>query len=306
MLKFGRNYRLKFKTGKVVRRTYVEWEDEIIVEYPLTLTFNISRGRNQIANNASFQLINLSENTRSKLYKDINDFTKYVWVELYAGYGEDRENLPLCFAGEVWSCESYKEGGGTEFITDITCMSGIYGRVYSFSNTTIAKGTKPEDVIKTICSDFVNMKLKGISSEVLEGLKPPSRDYVLYGRTIDLLESYVGGAGNVIIDNGNIYIAKHNDVIYTGFTDLNIDSGLIGTPRRKDTCLECNLIFEPRLQEIQKIALNSKTLPFLNGTYKVMAFAHSGIISGAVCGSCITKLSLDISERLFNQIMELS
>lgn len=305
MLKFGRNYRMKFKIGRVVRRTHVEWDEEIVVEYPLTLNFNISRGRNQIVNSASFQLINLSETTRTKLYKDINDFTKYIWVELYAGYGEDRENLPLCFGGEVWSCESFREGGSTEFVTDITCMSGIYGVSYSFSNVTLSKGTKPEEVIKTICSDFVNMKLKGISQEVLDTLEPPSRSQVLYGRTIDVLSSYVGGRQNVVIDNGNIYIATNKDVIYTGFTELNIDKGLTGTPRRKDTCLECHLIFEPRLQEIQEISLNSKTLPFLNGTYRVMAFAHSGVISGAVGGSCITKLSLDISERLFNHIKEL-
>ena len=305
MLKFGRNYRIKFKIGTVERLTYVNWQEEIVIEYPLTVSFNISRGRNQIVNNASIQLINLSESTRTKLYKDINDFTKYIWVELYAGYGEDKESLPLCFAGEVWSCESFKEGGSTEFVTDLTCMSGIYGMNYCLTNATYAKGTKPEDVIKAICSDFVNLKLKGISQEVLDELHPTSRDFAMCGRTIDILKAYVGGE-NVVVDNGYIYIAKPNDVIPSELMTLNVDSGLIGTPRRKDTCLHCDLIFEPRVQEIQKITLESKTIPFLNGTYRVNAFSHSGIISGAVCGSCITKLSLDISEKLFNELRLMS
>lgn len=304
MLKFGRNYRMKFKIGTVERLTYVNWQEEITVEYPLTLNFNISRGLNQIVNNASFQLINLSEDTRAKLYKDINDFTKYIWVELYAGYGEDKENLPLCFAGEVWSCESFKEGKGTEFITDLTCMSGIYGKNYCFTNATYAKGTKPEDIIKAICSDFVNLKLKGISQEVLKELQPPSRDYAICGKTIEVLEAYVGSS-NVVIDNGYIYIAKADDVVHTGLMTLNIDSGLLGTPRRRDTYLNCDLIFEPRLQEIQKLTIESKTLPYLNGTYRVSAFSHSGIISGAVCGSCITRVSLDISGKLFKELKEM-
>lgn len=301
MLKFGRNYRIKFKIGKVVRQTYVDWQEEIVVEYPLTLNFNISRGRNQIVNNASIQLINLAETTRAKLYKDINDFTKYIWVELYAGYGEDKEALPLCFAGEVWTCESYKEGGSTEFITDLNCMSGIYGMNYCFTNATFAKGTNPEEIIKTICSDFVNLKLRGISQEVLKELQPPSRDYSVCGRTIDVLGDYVHPE-SIVIDNGYIYIAKVDDIVPASIATLNVDSGLLGTPKRKDTCLHCDLIFEPRIQEIQKITLQSKTLTFLNGTYRVNAFSHSGLISGAVCGSCITRLSLDISDRLFNEI----
>ena len=78
MIKFGRNYLLKFKIGRKEKASSgqginVTWLDEITIGYPLTVQFNVTRSNFQEFDSCTLRLFNLKETTRNKLYRDIYD-----------------------------------------------------------------------------------------------------------------------------------------------------------------------------------------------------------------------------------------
>ena len=307
MLKFGRNYKLVFKIGKSSLRSVngdeiseIEWTEEIVVSYPLTLRFTVTRSPYSTMNNGFFQIMNLNKNTFSKLYRDIYDTTKIIRLDFYAGYGD---NLPLVFSGEVWECNTWKEGKGTEFLTEISCLTGLSTYNFLYSSRTYATGTKPLDIIKDLCKD-AGLKLKGYSQEIINDIKPLEKETSFNGLSIDCLRDFVNykdsEIDNVVIDNGEVYIAGKNDVRDYGAIILDADAGLLGYPRRRDYTMDVELLFEPRLVQKQLIRLVSKVDEFFNGVYEVVGFSHSGVISGAVGGQCKTTATLYVGGQSFN------
>lgn len=305
MLKFGRNYRLSFKIGKRLPSTAntpskIEWIEEIDISYPLTLNFTVTRAPYATMNNAFFQIMNLNQNTFSKIYRDRFDPTKVIKVDFYAGYGED---LPLVFSGEVFECNSYKEGKGTEFLTEISCLTGLFTYNFLYTTRVFAANTKPLDVIKTLCKD-ADLKLGAYSEEIVNAIPPLPQDTPFNGKSIELLNLYVNykdaERANVIVDNGEVIIAGKNDVREADTIILDADAGLLGYPKRRNMTIDVELLFEPRLVQNQLINLVSKVDEFFNGTYKVVGFSHSGVISGAVGGQCRTKALLFVGGQSFN------
>lgn len=308
MLKFGRNYLLKIKIGKrelnsASRAEVVTWQDEVIISYPLTLNFRVTREDFSITNSATFQLFNLSKSTRAKLYRDKFERSKYIQLEFYAGYGEDSTALPLVFVGEVYECFSYKEGQGVDFITNIICVTNFYGQCYMYSNRVIAKDTRPIDVITILCAD-AGLPLKYYSQEVVNSLSPLKRDTPFIGKSLDELKAFVNPTGvavsNVIVDNMEVMVLGKYDVVESPVYQLTPSSGLLGYPKRRDSTLQVEMMFEPRLQECQKIEFKSGLDDYFDGTYKVVGFTHQGVISGAIGGRCSTSATLFTGIKSFN------
>ena len=174
MLKFGRNYQLKFKIGKKIKQkkgVFVDWLEEVTISYPLTIQFNINRSDFQDFDSCAIQIINLKEDTRSKLYRDLFDMDKYIEMTFYAGYGDDVSALPLIYKGEVWECYSWKPGSGTEFYTEISCLTGVIGGRYSYSNRIFEKDTPAIEIIKALCDD-IGYPLLGYSEELVKKIPP--------------------------------------------------------------------------------------------------------------------------------------
>lgn len=314
MIKFGRNYVLKIKVGKrepspASMSEVVTWQDEIIISYPLTLNFRVTRENFSLTNSAVFQLFNLSKTTRAKLYRDKFDRTKYIQLEFYAGYGDDSTALPLVFVGEVWECYSYKEGQGVDFITNIICMTNFFGQCYMYSNRVIAKGTRPLDVITLLCAD-AGIPLKYYSQEVIDSLFPLKRDTPFIGRSLDELRAFVNPTGvaisNVIVDNFEVMILGKYDVVESPVFQLTPSNGLLGYPKRRDSTLEVEMLFEPRLKECQQIEFKSGLDDYFDGTYKVIGFTHHGVISGATGGRCSTMATLFTGAKSFNLAKEVT
>jgi len=63
-------------------------------------------------------------------------------------------------------------------------------------------------------------------------------------------------------------------------------------PRRQNTYIQVDIIFEPRIQVGQIVEIVSQIDPRFNGQWKVQGIKHSGTISGAVGGDCKTTLQL--------------
>lgn len=298
MEKFGRFYRIVFRIGKLKQVGAYDQssiDEELVVEYPLTADLAVSRSVYSQVNTAFVNIYGLAQLTREKLYKDRYDTIKYIEMEIYAGYEDFDARI---FNGTVKECQSYKESGGTEFITEIEAWDGGLAVERGNDNNSFAAGTNYPTVLETLCQNMPNIQIGAISPDYEE--KTLLRPHFAGNKTYDDLSDLVGG--NIFIDNEYIYFLSDRDVIDGEVSLINIDSGLLGSPRRRDTILTLDLIFEPRITVGQQIALESKNLPYLNGVYKVLGVNHEGTISGAKCGSMITTLDLFIGTELFRMV----
>lgn len=301
MRKLNRNYHIVFEVG--YRKGLLEYvpQHTIEVQYPFTLKFDVNRGVWSDANTGNFQLYNLGYEVQALLWKDRADQTKYVTMWVYAGYtwrdkdGKIKDVQPLIFFGDVQECTSYRNG--VDFITDIQATDGGYLFQYGFINKTFSKDTDFKFLIQELLAGVPTCKVGYITSNVKQMRK---RGRTFIGQTMKLLEAY--DFDKVFVDNGELHILGENDVIPGQLMVLNADSGMIGTPRRGETTLNVDTIFEPQLVVAQAISLQSKLYPFLNQNYQIIGLRHYGTISPVECGNLYTSVSLSLGEYPFKEL----
>lgn len=287
MQKLWRNYRAEFEIGERKDGEFIP-TDELVITPPFTLQFETNTGINNTASNTGhFLFFNLSEDNKSLLWLDVWNFSqKYIFLKLYAGYGS---NMPLIFAGFVNQCMSYKDGGSTEFITELVTNNNGMMQDRDYMNVTLTKGTQLIDIIKYATSNNKFIRAGYITPDIL----PIKRDKTFIGQPLDLIKREHGGY-DLFIANGEINILGDRDVIPGEIQVISDESGLLGSPRRSNAWVECDMVFEPGLKAGQAIALNSSSLPWLNRAYKIIQVIHKGIISPNVCGKLITTVTMSI------------
>lgn len=295
MEKFNRNYEIVFEVG--YRKDLLEYvpQQTITVKYPFTLKFDINRGVWSDANTGNFQLYNLGYDVQALLWKDRADKTKYVTMWVYAGYTNKDDVKPLIFFGDVQECTSYRTG--VDFITDIQATDGGYLFQYGFVNKTFSKNADFKLVLKELLAGVPTCKVGYVTSNVKQVRK---RGRTFIGQTIKLLEAY--DFDKVFVDNGELHVLGKNDVVPGQLMVLNADTGILGTPRRGETTLNVDTIFEPQLVVAQAISLQSKIYPFLNQNYQIIGLRHYGTISPVECGNLYTSVSLSLGEYPFNEL----
>jgi hypothetical protein len=295
MEKFQRNYKAVFEIGERDENNRLIPREEIVIEPPFTLQLQTNTGINNTASNTGhFLFYNLSESVKRALWLDVWNFAgKYIYLRLYAGYGQ---NMPLIFAGFANQCMSFKDGGSTEFITELITNNNGMIQEYSYLNATFAQGTKLSDIIKIAIADSKHTSVGYITPDI----SPIKREQTFIGQPLDLIKRENGGF-DIFITNGEINILGDRDVIPGEIQVISDKSGLLGSPTRSTNWVECDLVFEPQLRAGQAIAINSTTLPFLNRAYKIIQVEHKGIISPNVCGKLITTVTMaviDDSEKV--------
>ncbi|MBW1812135.1 MAG: hypothetical protein JRJ39_00305 [Deltaproteobacteria bacterium] len=273
MPKFQREYSLSIETAD---------GSLVTIESPLTLEFNIERNTLASANTANFRILNLGELTRQRIYKSKFDISIFRSIELKAGYAGE---APVIFSGNVLEAFSYREEGSVNTYTDISCYDGGFDIVNSYSSFAVNAGKKKK-VIERLAGDFPHVR-KGLFSE-FEGESLRGRS--IMGNTFKLLtgETLDGS----YIDNGVVNGLLDNDCLLGDILSIESSTGLLGSPKRADTLLIVEILFEPKLKVGQRVELNSQTERNFNGIYKVSGIHHSGTISGAVGGKCKTIASL--------------
>lgn len=288
MQKLWRNYRAEFEIGERTVDGELIPHEELVITPPFTLQFQTNTGINNIASNTGqFLFFNLSEDNKSLLWLDVWNFSKkYIFMRLYAGYGE---NMPLIFAGFVYQCMSYKEGGSTDFITELVTNNNGMLQDKEYMNVTFTKGTTFTDIIKYVTQDNKYVRAGYITPDI----SPIKRDKTFIGQPLDLIQREQAGY-SVFIADGEINVLGNRDVIPGEIQVISDTSGLLGSPRRSEAWVECDMIFEPGLRAGQAVALNSQTLPWMNRTYKIIEIKHKGIISPNVCGKVITTVTMTI------------
>lgn len=293
-IKFGRNYVLKYTIPIVKDDGSLDTTNAevITIKYPLKLEFDINRNTFSSSNQATLRVYNLKESTRNKMFQDQFNILRYVFVDLYAGYGANEGELPLILSGKVMSC--YSERRGTEVITSIQVMDNDI--IQSYSNHTFAAGTPKNEVVVTLVGDMKNLKPGAITP--LEG--NIERPLSVADSSFIALRQFTGGS--CFIDNGQVHVLHDNEVRGdVGIYKLTSSSGLLGTPRRRDAQVEIDCLFAPEISVGQLVEVDSSTDPtHFNGQYKVCGIHHSGVISGAECGRVQTTLNLFVGNMLPN------
>lgn len=290
--KFGRTYNLVVNLYKIVSRNpfIKSYVDKVEIPFPLTLNFNISRGMDKKINTATFKLFNLAETTRAFLYKDNYD-NKYLEIKLYAGYENQNNsnNPPLIFGGTIKDCCSYKASGSTEWTTEIEAWDG--GMSFNLPIQNFGFGiAKKRELIEKAISGLPDVKLGSITNTI--DLEKPLKKVQFVGNPFDFIKEIVGEKRKVFVDNGKLYVLDDNTCIKGIVEEISVDSGLLGSPKRKSGTMTVEMIFEPTILVGQMINLRSTTLPYLNGAYKIVNFTHEGTISGSTCGQLSTKIDL--------------
>lgn len=272
--KFGLTYLLKCENSN----------GEIVdIEPPFSLQFSVQRSITGGANSAHFTVYNLAHWIRESLYKDQYkiDFKK---VQLFAGYSEN-VLTPMVFNGNIRLCQSYRDG--VNFLTELECYDGAFAMTEGKASIATVAGTAIKDSLKQLMNALPEIA----GTTVGNGYdKENKRAQVLFGNPAEYLK--VLSQNRFFIDNNHAYILADNEVLKGDVETIDASSGLLGTPKRNNTLIELETIFEPRIQVAQLLELVSTTNPAVNGLYKVLECQHSGMISETVSSSVTTQLKL--------------
>lgn len=269
--KFGRTYRLDIFTpaGK-----------QVTIEPPFSIKFGLTRNTLSSANRATIELINLGPPTRNQIYKDRYSINTYWQVKLQAGYNKRIHEI---FTGNIYEAYSFKEK--TEWKTMIDCFDGMDAIQNGFTSITVEKNTPKENYLRQVINDMPNM-VAGLFGTPSQGESP--RGKALIGQSSDLLSQETGG--KYFIDKEKVNIIADDEVLPGAVIKLD-PNDLLSTPRRRNTFLDVNVLFQPQIQVGRTYQIESLEKKY-NGQYKVMGFNHNVEISGATSGSATTMISL--------------
>jgi len=268
----------------------------------LTIELNINRSAQSTAQSGNIRIRNLNQGTREAISKnfwspvltDTNGLPLWQAVVLQAGYVGSP--LSTIFSGKANTIMSYREEGGTDWITEIegTDFQGLYSTCFSSWSDNPGTGAAytQQNVISHLVNDLQACAIKNQTSlgiGVVNGFIMPRYSYTANDKTLDLLATETSRL--VYIDNGKIYAMPSNYVFKGDVTLISSQTGLLGSPKVQQNYLTIPLIFEPGINPGQQVFLDTELSEFSslkNGTYKVIGVQHAGVISSTLSGKCTT------------------
>lgn len=266
----------------------------------LTVEFQISRNFLGSSQEAMFRVSNLAPATRQLVVKDAYALTEFRAIQFRAGKWDD-DSLALCFNGFVRYAGTQRRSGATDVVTEIAAYDGGMAIANGFTSQSVAAGVG----VKQVITDLART-LPRISGTPIVGDFPGVnyRGKALFGNTWNLLLQESGNLAT--IDNNQVKVLQTTEGIVADAAAklpvISSESGLLGTPRRSQTQLEVDILFEPRLTVGQLIELRSPVNPLYNGTYKVAGFTHRGVISPAQGGQATSTVTLFFGDEEFKRV----
>jgi len=255
----------------------------IEITSPFSIEFDIQRNMYGSPNVFSFRIFNLSKRNRNRIRKDAWDIQDQRRIEFRAGYGN---NLKTLAVGNIKRADSVREG--TDFITTIEGFDGGLAFAEAAVDTTFQSGAQKKTILQSLIR---NLNKQGIQPGAIgnfEGALVRGNSYS--GNTIDIIKEITGGF--FFIDNEKAYCLQDDEAILADVFVLNSSTGLLSTPKREETFLTFDILFEPSLQVGSLISLISLTEENFNGIHRVQKIHHRGIISEAVGGTAISTVGL--------------
>lgn len=281
MSKLQRNYRIEID---------IRGQDTIVIVPPLTINFTVTRRYQSSLNTMQLDIHNISKKYRDLIFQDFFDDREKKVVRLFAGYDE----LSLLFEGSL--VEAYSTRDGTDIITHISGKDASWDTQNTYTYQTINKGQTVGDILDFLAGQFTDLE-KGAIGDYNDVL---ARPVVLNGQTYELLKQY--SDGDVMIDNGRIYVMKENEVLDGVVPLINNKSGIISTPRRTEGIVQVQTLLETQLTIGGQARFESSIEPVYNGEYKVIGLVHQGTISGAVSGTCVTTIDFQVQDEVFKTV----
>lgn len=248
-----------------------------------TIEFDVTRKSLASGQTANFKIYNLGEKTRDAIFADLLEVNLRRALQFRAGY--EGEDLPLIFNGFIYQAFSYRSG--VNFITEVQGYDGGQLTAKAFSAVTFDSNMSVRDMIYKLAQQIPNTTGSPVVGDFPGSSKRPT---TFLGNTWQAITTLANGLG--FIDNGQVKVIQPWEVLNSRVLTIKSDSGLLGTPRRTNTSVEFDMLFEPRLTVGQLLNLESRTFKAVNGPYKVMGFTHRGTISPAVSGDCRTSVFL--------------
>lgn len=293
MLKFNRRYKCLFRIGKREYGNKQKTEQTFEIAYPYTLQFQVEAGCYQTSQKGNLRFYNINPDYQKALWKESYDMSKYIEVQLYAGYGD---NTPLIFAGDVLMCYTSRKGGDTDFITEMEVSAAPEVFKNGFANMTITEGADVSSVFNDLFKGIPDVGIGYITKE-LGKIKRPT---TYLGNPIELIKGAYGSKYEVFIENGLLNVLAEGEVKKDAVLTVTAQSGLLGSPKRNGALTEVELLFEPQATVAGLVNVLSDSMPDMNGTYKCLNVSHQGIIShSGECGKVTTKLVLTTGQNIY-------
>lgn len=293
MLKFNRRYRCVFRVGKRTGFDKQKTAQTFEISYPYTLQFQVEADCSQTSQRGVLRFYNINPDYQKSLWKESYDMSKYIEVELYAGYGD---NMPLIFAGDIMKCYTSRKGGDTDFITEMEVSAAPEVFKSGFANQTISKGAEVSSVFNDLFKGIPDVGIGYITKEL--GKLKRSTTYI--GNPIDLIKNAYGSKYEVFIEHGLLNVLAEGEVKKDKVLTVTAASGLLGSPRREGALTEVEMLFEPQATVAGLVNVLSDSMPDMNGTFKCLNVSHQGIISySGECGKATTKLVLTNGKNIF-------
>lgn len=277
------------------------------IRNPITLEFSIVRMAYASMQTGNFRIYNLNQTTRGNIYRNKTDFDDIRSLTVRAGYG-NAEPITTIFNGCISEAYSFRDSGGVNFITQLSGYDLNFPVVKSFSNFTIAPTVDTvvtrQSVISQLVGNMINDTPNGLLSAGVIGKFEGTylRGRTVFGPTWEVLKTETNR--NCFIDNSRVFCLPQGQAYEGSIRAIDSSSGLLSTPKKRETYLDIEILFEPAIDMGQRIHLNSTSSPQFNGYYKVLGIQHHGIISDAVGGKCTTILTLDYGASLLDSISE--
>ena len=297
MIKFQCHYKLQ-----------ASWVDEkgqpqlYTVQDPITIQFSVQKVQFQSDNSARIVVTNMDGAVREALYQDRLIFGSNRQIKklivLDAGYGD-----MLATVCKGWISECYSIRQGTDVLTIIEVIDPDI--LSEYCSITFQSGTSFKEAYQYLTSQMPNLQV-GECGELLGEFKIP---VTFNGNTFVAINKLTGQ--HTFIENGVIHTLQDNETLSDyGCYLISSETGLLGTPRRREAILEVSMLFEPTLRigqlvEIKADKNDSTTFKF-NGQYKILELYHECTISGSEEGQRITNLHLQYLEFTTNSNVNLT
>ena len=265
--------------------------DSLIIEYPFTLDFTVTRKSSFSNNTASFSIYNLGNHARNQIRKTHYDLGLFRKLTFLAGYNG---NYSTIFHGDITL--AYSERNGVDFMTNIECLDSGYALSNSQTSKTYTKGTPYRTIVRDLLENIQGIEVGAIGD--IKGQLARSASFS--GNTGEIVNQLTNN--KLFIDNGRAFVMGDDDILSESEAFIDSESGLLAPPRVEGDYVSFEMIFEPKLFLGQKITLESSTF---SGEFRVDSITHKGIISEAVSGRATTKVGCMYGEAWRKLRMEM-
>lgn len=269
-----------------------------IVQSPMTVRFRVVSNTLFSCGESVFIIYNLAQDVRSDLYKDWYQIFTYRRITFAAGYQADSANpgaitLPTIFQGNVVQASSYRQG--PDWITEIHALDGGFAIDNASVNLTKPTPYNFNDMLTDAIRAMPSVKLGVMSTFDIDN----SRGLTFCGNPWDLItQRMLPLQGQAFINKEQVNILQQWEyIVDTGLIGvISAETGMLGTPRLQQNIVKVRMIFEPRLEPGQKVELQTIESR-MNGDYKILSIEHQGTVSGAVCETLETTVTMYQPER---------